>query len=207
MNGRDLIDFLATPSNWPKIVLSSSGVQGIASLDVDQPLRPSNRVTEIFGLPPVLPLTVEWVCRSNTYPVLDVVSPGGVTGIASDCRMLFTVRDEVGVTSSPATTAATKSPGGVTTATQDGGSAVIVDLEMTFTPLSLLAVLAVPVLVVDNTIALRTLLPRAIQSSAQSKDRAAQSNAQSKDRAALIKPIDEFRALMGMLFLHNLPCT
>ena len=170
IKGKELLDFLATPSNWPDIVLSSSDVEGIASLNVNQPLRPGNRVAEIFGLPPVLPLSVEWVCRSNTYPVLDVVSSSGVTGVASDCRMLFTVR-EIPTTST-------------TTSDSPEGTGVVVDLEMSFTPLSLLAILAVPALVVDNTLALKALLPRAI-------------NAQSNDRAAL-KPIDEFRALMGM---------
>ena len=187
VKGKDILDFLATPSNWPKIVLSSSDVRGLASLNVDQPLRPGNRVAEIFGLPPVLPLSVEWVCRSNTYPVLDVMSSGGVTGIASNCRMLFTVR-EVLATSTTATT----------TTQSSEAAGVLVELEMSYTPLSLLAVLAVPALVIDNTLALKGLLPRAIK---------AQSNSQSNDRAALIKPIDEFRALMGVLLLHDLTLT
>ena len=155
------------------------------SLNVNQPMRPGNRVAEIFGLPPVLPLSVEWVCRSNAYPVLDVVSSDGVTGIASDCRMLFTISEVPTTTTFTTTTTAT-------TTILSGESGVVVDLEMSFTPLSLLAVLAVPVLILDNTLALKGLLPRAIN--AQSN---AQSNSQSNDRAKLIKPIDEFRALMG----------
>ena len=108
VKGKDLLDFLATPSNWPKIVLSSSDVQGMESLNVSQPMRPGNRVAEIFGLSPVLPLSVEWACRSNAYPVLDVVSSDGVTGIASDCRMLFTIR-EVRTSTTPTSTVTTLS--------------------------------------------------------------------------------------------------
>ena len=184
-NGKEVLDFLATPSNWPKIVLSSSDVERIAPTDVNQPLRPGNRVAEIFGLPPLLPLSVEWVCRSNTYPVLDVVSSNGVTGIASDCRMLFIVRDVVAKATSQS----------------DDVSAVVVDLEMSFTPSSLLAVMVVPLLVLDNTLALKGLLPRAIND--MFNDRAAQSNSQSIDRAVLTKPLDEFRALMGELLLYK----
>jgi len=201
VKGKNLLDFLATPSNWPKIVLSSSDVKGIASLNVNQPLQPGNRVAEIFGLPPVLPLSVEWVCRSNAYPVLDVVSSDGVPGIASDCRMLFMIREVP--KSSIASTSTTTSTTTLDTSDENG---IIVDLEMSFTPLSLLAVLAVPILIVDNTLALKGLLPRAIISSnttAVTQSAVTHSAAThsavplDNDRNALIKPIDKFRALMG----------
>jgi hypothetical protein len=57
---QQLQQFLATPANWPRIVLSSVGVEGAAT---DAPLRPGSEVDELFGLPPVLPLRVK--CRAK----------------------------------------------------------------------------------------------------------------------------------------------
>jgi hypothetical protein len=56
----DLQQFLATPANWPRIVLSSVGVEGASTA---APLRPGAEVDELFGLPPVLPLRVK--CREK----------------------------------------------------------------------------------------------------------------------------------------------
>ena len=63
--------FLATPTNWPKLVLSSWNVQG---LSVDSPLKANNQVREIFGLPPVLPLCFLWICVKVTKDCLEVQS-------------------------------------------------------------------------------------------------------------------------------------
>ena len=57
---QQLQQFLATPSNWPRIVLSSVGVEGAATA---APLRPGSEVDELFGLPPILPLRVK--CRAK----------------------------------------------------------------------------------------------------------------------------------------------
>ncbi len=129
---QELQQFLATPANWPRIVLSSVGVEGAAPAS---PLRPGSEIDELFGLPPVLPLRVKWRCESAGANTLDVRSEEGLEGVATDCRMDFSIEAD--------------------------GDASIVDLAMSYEPASPLAVLAAPVLVVDNWLALNVLLPRA----------------------------------------------
>ena len=57
---QELQKFLATPANWPRIVLSSVAVEGAAP---ESPLRPGSEIDELFGLPPILPLRVK--CRAK----------------------------------------------------------------------------------------------------------------------------------------------
>ena len=93
-------------------------------------------------------LRVSWIC-SDVQPGRFVVkSFAGVTGIANNCTMEFDIQDDN------------------------------VDLTMGFTPVSLLAYLSIPALVVDNWLALNMLLPAAIDPA----------------------PLDSFRKLMGVLY-------
>ena len=133
---QQLQQFLATPANWPRIVLSSVGVEGAATA---APLRPGSEVDELFGLPPVLPLRVKWRCEAAGASTLDVRSEDGLAGVATDCRMNFSIEAD--------------------------GNASVVDLAMSYEPASPLAVLAAPVLIVDNWLALNVLLPRAFSGS------------------------------------------
>ena len=152
----ELHAFLATPANWPQIVLSSHSVAG----SVDEPLRLGNSVDEIFGLPPVLPLSVTWTCARTdaSAGLLDVRSDSGLAGVASDCRMLFRVSEDT-----PDSAA-------------DGAT---VELTMSYVPRSPIAVLAIPALTLDNALALKVLLPAAMNP----------------------KPkLDQFRELMGTLY-------
>ena len=82
-------DFLATPANWPSIVLSSWSVEG----DVSSPAEVGSSVDEIFGAPPVLPLRVSWSCASTDRDrgALKFVSEDGLPGVASNCVMEFAV--------------------------------------------------------------------------------------------------------------------
>jgi len=133
---QELQQFLATPANWPRIVLSSVGVEGASTA---APLRPGAEVDELFGLPPVLPLRVKWRCEAAGANSLDVRSADGLDGVATDCRMDFSIEAD--------------------------GDASVVDLAMSYEPASPLAVLAAPVLIVDNWLALNVLLPRAFSGS------------------------------------------
>mmetsp|Transcript_12015 Transcript_12015/g.35131 ORF Transcript_12015/g.35131 Transcript_12015/m.35131 type:complete len:176 (-) Transcript_12015:54-581(-) len=140
----DLHRFLATPTNWPKIVASSQSVRPPGdgpSNRVDVPLRVGERVEEIFGLPPILPLSVSWECVQSDVSngALDFYSADGLRGIAKDCRMKFRIMS-----------------------TKGDGSGSDVTLTMIYEPLSPLAVLATPVLTLDNALALKLLLPNAI---------------------------------------------
>lgn len=114
-------------------MLSSWNVEGTTT----SPLKRNDGVDEIFGLPPLLPLRVSWTCVESdaTKGLLDVRSPDGLKGIASDCRMLFQIDQKMANT-------------------------VNVDLTMEFEPRNLLGTLAIPVLtIIVNALALKVLLP------------------------------------------------
>lgn len=79
-------------------------------------------------------LRVSWIC-SDVQPGRFVVKFfAGVTGIANNCTMEFDIQDDN------------------------------VDLTMGFTPVSLLAYLSIPALVVNNWLALNMLLPSSYRS-------------------------------------------
>jgi hypothetical protein len=156
-NKHEVFEFLATPANWPTIVLSSWEVRGNAK---DRLLKRRDVVAEIFGLPPVLPLSVKWQCveANEKKGILDMRSPSGVDGLASDCRMLFEIRED-----------------------QDKSSTVSVQLTMEYVPNNWLAQFAIPILTVDNALALKVLFPNAL-------------------RSAGMTALNDFRSLMGVLY-------
>ena len=82
---------------------------------------------------------VKWRCEAAGANTLDVRSADGLEGVATDCRMDFAIEAD--------------------------GDASVVDLAMSYEPASPLAVLAAPVLIVDNWLALNVLLPRAFSGS------------------------------------------
>jgi len=143
----DLHNFLATPTNWPKIVASSFSVKEPHSNSnrIDVPLEVGDKVEEVFGLPPLIPLSVVWECVEASAPAastdkkgkLEFYSAGGVPNIATDCRMKFQIQQE-----------------------SDGVCSV--KLEMEFDPVSPLILGATPILKLDNDLALKVLLPSAI---------------------------------------------
>eukprot|EP00548_Thalassiothrix_antarctica_P018219 CAMPEP_0194186914 /NCGR_PEP_ID=MMETSP0154-20130528/48848_1 /TAXON_ID=1049557 /ORGANISM="Thalassiothrix antarctica, Strain L6-D1" /LENGTH=183 /DNA_ID=CAMNT_0038906301 /DNA_START=116 /DNA_END=667 /DNA_ORIENTATION=+ len=146
-----LQNFLATPTNWPKIVASSFGVEQADDSapkkkqinSVDRPLRKGERVKEIFGLPPLVPLTVTWTCQKNevtqTNGNLEFFSPDGLEGVAKNCRMNFNIASD--------------------------GNDSILNLTVEVDPVSPLANLARPILQLDNDFALNALLPMGIKKS------------------------------------------
>ena len=128
---QELQKFLATPANWPP----ASCCPQWASRAPRRRRRcgPEAEVDELFGLPPILPLRVKWRCEATSANTLDVRSEDGLNGVATDCRMDFSIEAD--------------------------GDASVVDLAMSYEPASPLALLAAPVLVVDNWLALN-VLPR-----------------------------------------------
>jgi hypothetical protein len=66
----ELYQFLASPANWPKIVASSSSVESSNNnkVDLNRPLPKGQSVDEIFGLPPLFPLSVTWTCVKSVPP-------------------------------------------------------------------------------------------------------------------------------------------
>jgi len=151
--------FLASPANWPRIVASSHSVQS-SNNNLSEPLPVHETVDEIFGLPPVLPLSITWECLRSHPPtgstpgLLEFYSANGVAGLASQCQMLFDIRNE------------------------DSKNSTTVQLVIQYEPESVLAILAIPVLTLDNALALRVFLPWLL----------------------LKSPLNQFRTLMGTLY-------
>lgn len=137
----DLYDFIATPTNWPKIVASSHSVKKPTNQvnPVDQPLNIGDEVEEIFGLPPLLPLSVKWKCVSKDRDEsLLFYSQDGVPYFAKDCWMKFYFDSN------------------------ENDDGVEVKLVMEFDILNPLVMAATPILNADNNLALKVLLPLAL---------------------------------------------
>lgn len=200
--------FLASPANWPKIVTSSVGVKvpsrdSTTTNDLSRPLPKGQQVEELFGLPPLLPLSVTWTCTKSLSPKgnqndkkggifagsdvfvglgrkkerqqptsnisagrLVFFSANGLDGVAQNCEMAFDIQ-QAGSSKN-------------TQKQEDEKAATEVLLTMSYTPVSILALLAVPVLTLDNAVALKFLLPAAMKESPS---------------------LDQFRSLMGSLYL------
>lgn len=166
----ELHRFLSSPGNWPKIVASSHSVESPSGMDLDlnQPLKVGDVVDEIFGLPPILPLSVQWKCVKSIQPtsqkdgLLDFISQDGVPGIASECQMLFKFKKQKDA---------------------KGNLVPFLCLQMEYKPESPIALLAAPILVADNALALNILLPSALEKDSSKKS-----------------SIDDFRSLMGSLY-------
>ncbi|GFH55980.1 hypothetical protein CTEN210_12456 [Chaetoceros tenuissimus] len=138
----DLYDFIATPTNWPKIVASSNSVKKPTDQinPVDQPLNIGDEVEEIFGLPPLLPLSVKWKCVSKDRDEsLLFYSQDGVPYFAKDCWMKFYFDSN-----------------------EEKDDSVEVKLVMEFDTLNPLVMAATPILNADNNLALKVLLPLAL---------------------------------------------
>ena len=145
-------------------------------MDLSSPLPQGQSVDEIFGLPPLFPLSVTWKCVKSIPPItnngkagrLEFYSVDGVPGIASRCKMNFDIKSSSIDDSS-------------------GVEGSNVSFEMEYEPLSPLAVLATPILTLDNALALKVLLPSVLQLE------------KSRDTTDDI-PLDKFRLLMGTLY-------
>uniref|UniRef100_A0A7S3PZD7 Uncharacterized protein n=1 Tax=Chaetoceros debilis TaxID=122233 RepID=A0A7S3PZD7_9STRA len=136
----ELHNFLATPTNWPKIVASSHSVKcpSFSTNSVESPLAVGDYVEEVFGLPPILPLSVVWQCIVSDVSrgKLEFSSESGVPMLAKKCKMNFTIEDAT-----------------------DGCR---VELAMEFEPENPIVYAGIPILSADNSLALKVLLPMAI---------------------------------------------
>ena len=194
-----LQDFISRPIHWPDIVFSSDSVeviknqkqsssgkkntssflQGIltdksntqdktddrltsstsSSSSSSSILQVGDIVNEYFALNQ---LQVQWECIKNEPNQLIVSSINGLDGIATDCIMnfeFFNDNDNDAIDN-------------------DKESSTVVQLTMEYTPTSPIAIVATPILIIDNWIALNILLPIAIDT----------------------KPLNSYRTLMGNLY-------
>ena len=106
---------------------------------VDIPLQVGDYVEEVFGLPPLLPLSVIWKCVESREGYLEFYSENGVPNLANKCKMIFNIQQQE----------------------DKDDSVVVVDLTMEFEPKNPVIPLAIPLLSLDNNLALNLLLPRA----------------------------------------------
>eukprot|EP00929_Paragymnodinium_shiwhaense_P112396 TRINITY_DN80655_c0_g1_i1.p1 TRINITY_DN80655_c0_g1~~TRINITY_DN80655_c0_g1_i1.p1 ORF type:complete len:313 (+),score=43.10 TRINITY_DN80655_c0_g1_i1:60-998(+) len=134
---KELVELLGTADNWPDIVMSSWEVRGKSY----RIMNVGDTVEEYFGVPYIWFPSVNWTCVQADLPggIIDVQSADGVPGLAADARMLFQISG-VG-------------------ATAEQGAGTKVRLAMSYRPLNPLASMARPALEVDNTVALKWLLP------------------------------------------------
>ena len=140
-NKETLHDYLATPTHWPRVVLSSHSVvsPSFAKNPINTPLQVGDYVEEIFGLPPILPLSVVWQCVTSDMNrgILEFYSKDGLPGFANECKMRFNIKET-------------------------GTARCSVELTMEFESLNRIVPLAVPLLSIDNNFALKILLPKAM---------------------------------------------
>lgn len=145
----ELFSFIATPTNWPTIVASSHSVKksSIRNNNIDKPLKVGEYVEEIFGLPPLLPLTVVWECMvaDKKNGVLEFYSKDGVPNLAKECSMKFKI------------SSSNNSSGNIINGDTN------VDLVMGYQAINPLVFAATPLLNLDNNLALKVLLPLAIE--------------------------------------------
>ena len=186
-----LQDFISRPIHWPDIVFSSDSVEVIknqkpsssgkkntssflqriltdksntqdktddrltsstSSSSSSSILQVGDIVNEYFALNQ---LQVQWECIKNEPNQLIVSSINGLDGIATNCIMDFEFFND-----------------------NDKESSTVVQLTMEYTPTSPIAIVATPILIIDNWIALNILLPIAIDT----------------------KPLNSYRTLMGNLY-------
>jgi hypothetical protein len=151
----EMHSFLANPKHWPQIVLSSHSVKtpAFATNPVDVPMNVGDYVEEVFGLPPLLPLSVIWKCVKSDPNVddgtcgLEFYSENGVPRLAKNCKMKFIISEE-------SLSLGSSGP-------NEMGCQV--DLLMEFEPRNPLITAGIPFLNADNNIALKVLLPKAIR--------------------------------------------
>merc|ERR1712232_420887 len=137
-------NFLASPENWPKITTSSNSVtipDGVRqrAFDLGKPVPRGGSVEEIFGLPPILAPSVTWKClQSNARKVsLEFFSEEGLPGVLEKARILYDIE-------------------------KSGEETTNVNLNVSFEPTSPFGVLASIALKIENTIAMKLLLPQEI---------------------------------------------
>lgn len=115
-------------------------VQG-NDINIEEPLSIGDSIDEVFGLPPILPLRVTWECVANDENTgsIEFFSSSGLPLIANECRMKFKL-----------------------TESKRSLDDIVVNFEMEYNPKSFIAILASPLLSLDNSFAIRVLLPNVI---------------------------------------------
>jgi hypothetical protein len=161
LEGPAVLDFLATASNWPAILITSNRVETVGGSTTPSkknktkgtsttavPLKRGDSVKEFLGLAGLDLLSVTWNCVESTPTSLVLRSNEGIQGIAEDCSIQFSVAGKE------------------------------VSYVVQYNSVSMLGVLAGPVVAVDGWMSLNVFLPAAVDPT----------------------PLNSFRTLMGSLY-------
>ena len=131
VSSREAFELVATPTNWADLAVASNRVSGQVTR-----LQAGDRVEELAGAPPLLPIKFDWTCEVSDPDagILTLESAAGAGPFAAGCRR------EARATAT------------------DGGCAV--ELSFSYTPAEGAPSALVDLLVrADNTLSTRLLLP------------------------------------------------
>jgi hypothetical protein len=92
LSAAELQDFLSRPSNWPRIIATSSNVESNNS-DAFMPLKQGMTIKEYFVVGISNALSVTWTCQTLKPGVFVVESLEGLAGIANQCQIRFDMKD------------------------------------------------------------------------------------------------------------------
>ena len=131
VSSREAFELVATPTNWADLAVASNRVSGQVTR-----LQAGDRVEELAGAPPLLPIKFDWTCEVSDPDagILTLASTAGAGPFAAGCRR------EARATAT------------------DGGCAV--ELSFSYTPAEGAPSALVDLLVrADNALSTRLLLP------------------------------------------------
>ena len=84
VSSTEAFDLVATPTNWADLAVASHRVSGQANTR----LQAGDRVEELAGAPPLLPLQFDWTCEvcDPEAGILALESTAGAGPFAAGCR-------------------------------------------------------------------------------------------------------------------------
>ena len=84
VSSTEAFDLVATPTNWADLAVASHRVSGQSTTR----LQAGDRVEELAGAPPLLPLQFDWTCEVSDPEegILTLESTAGAGPFAAGCR-------------------------------------------------------------------------------------------------------------------------
>ena len=90
VSSTEAFDLVATPTNWADLAVASHRVSGqtTTSGQATTRLQAGDRVEELAGAPPLLPLQFDWTCEVSDPEegILTLESTAGAGPFAAGCR-------------------------------------------------------------------------------------------------------------------------
>ena len=88
VSSTEAFDLVATPTNWADLAVASHRVSGQSTTSMATRLQAGDRVEELAGAPPLLPLQFDWICEVSDPEegILTLESTAAAGPFASGCR-------------------------------------------------------------------------------------------------------------------------